>query len=146
MLVSVVLSSATWSGAYSLFLVWMIVEYVLTVERDVAAPGLARLNSWPAELFTNPGTGQIVCNLTQETEGFEDGSFSHVIHDPPTIVLTGELYSGDFYRELCRVLSEAKGEVVSLHGGPKEQARAEHGQGRGTKVARGGLGQSEVCG
>ena len=46
------------------------VEYVLTVERDVAAPGLARSNSWPMELFTNPGMGQIVGNIIEEIEGF----------------------------------------------------------------------------
>ena len=79
-------------------------EYVLTVERDVAAPGLARSNSWPMELFTNPGMGQIVGNMIEEIEGFGDGLFSYVIHDPPTIGLAGDLYSGDFCRWLHRVL------------------------------------------
>ena len=111
----------------------------------MAAPGLARLNSWPAELFTNPGMGQIVCNLTEETEGFDGGSFSCVIRDPPTMGLAGELYSGDFYRDLCRVLRR-RGKLLHRTGHPRNQARAEHGQGRGTKVARGGLRQSEVCG
>ena len=31
-------------------------------------------------------------------------SFSCVIHDPPTIQLAGDLYSGDYYRELYRIL------------------------------------------
>jgi len=96
------------------------VEYVVTVERDVAGPGLARLNSWPAELFTDPGMGQIVCNLTEETEGFEDGSFSCVIRDPPTMGLAGELCSGDFYRELCRVLRR-RGKLFHYTGDPKSK-------------------------
>jgi hypothetical protein len=96
------------------------VEYVLTVERDVAVPGLARLNPWPVELFTNPGMGQIVCNLTEETEGFEDVSFSCLIRDPPTMGLAGELYSGDFCRELCRVLRR-RGKLFHCTGRPKSK-------------------------
>jgi hypothetical protein len=34
----------------------------------------------------------------------QDGSFSRIIHDPPWFSLAGELYSGEFYRHLNRVL------------------------------------------
>jgi hypothetical protein len=35
-----------------------------------------------------------------------DRAFSRIIHDPPTVSLAGELYSGAFYRQLFRVLSQ----------------------------------------
>lgn len=114
------------------------VEYVLTVERDVAAPGLARLNSWPAELFTNTSIRQIVCNLTQETEGFEDGSFSYVIRDPPTIGLAGELYSGDFYREPCRVLRR-RGKLFHYTGHPKSKLGRNTARGVARRLREAGL-------
>lgn len=33
-----------------------------------------------------------------------EGAFNAVIHDPPRFRLAGELYSGDFYRKLHRVM------------------------------------------
>jgi predicted methyltransferase len=34
----------------------------------------------------------------------EAGRFMRVIHDPPAFSLAGDLYSGEFYRELYRVM------------------------------------------
>ena len=93
---------------------------VVTVEKDVAVLELARLNPWSEGLFTNPGIHQIVGNVVEEIEGFEDGLFSYVIHDPPAIVLAGELYSGAFYGELCRVI-RAKGRLYHYTGHPKSK-------------------------
>jgi len=114
------------------------VEYVLTVERDVAVPGLARLNPWPVELFTNPGMGQIVGNIIEEIEGFGDGSFSCVIRDPPTMSLAGELYSGDFYRELCRVLRR-RGKLFHYTGDPKSKLRRNMARGAARRLREAGF-------
>ena len=35
---------------------------------------------------------------------FEENYFSRIIHDPPAFSLAGDLYSGEFYRQLYRVL------------------------------------------
>ena len=35
---------------------------------------------------------------------FESEYFARIIHDPPTMQLAGDLYSGEYYRELHRVL------------------------------------------
>ncbi len=35
---------------------------------------------------------------------FADESFSRIFHDPPTFKLAGELYSGEFYSHLFRIL------------------------------------------
>ena len=35
---------------------------------------------------------------------FEESYFSRIIHDPPAFSLAGDLYSGEFYRQLYRIL------------------------------------------
>jgi hypothetical protein len=90
---------------------------VVTVELDPAALELARLNPWSRELFTAPNLTQHLGDVAELIQGFADGSFARVIHDPPTFKLAGELYSGAFYRELHRVL-EPNGKVSHYIGDP----------------------------
>lgn len=78
---------------------------VVTVELDPAAIELARLNPWSAELFSRQNITQIIGDSVEVIPEMPSGSFSAVIHDPPTMSLGGELYSEDFYKELRRVLS-----------------------------------------
>ena len=40
----------------------------------------------------------------EEIEKFEANLFARIIHDPPMFNLAGDLYSGEFYRHLFRVL------------------------------------------
>jgi hypothetical protein len=40
----------------------------------------------------------------EEIEKLDSGTFARIIHDPPAFSLAGDLYSGEFYRELFRVL------------------------------------------
>ena len=37
-------------------------------------------------------------------QSFDEQSFSRIIHDPPMFSLAGDLYSGECYRHLFRVL------------------------------------------
>src|SRR5207253_11389895 len=48
---------------------------------------------------------QNVVDAIEAVPEMASGSFSAVVHDPPTMALGGALYSEDFYRELRRVLS-----------------------------------------
>jgi predicted methyltransferase len=79
-------------------------DSVVTVEIDPAGLEIARLNPWSAELFDNPKITQIVGDVYDEIEMFADQSFSRIIHDPPMFSLAGDLYSGEFYCQLHRVL------------------------------------------
>jgi predicted methyltransferase len=79
-------------------------EHVVTIEIEPAALEVARLNPWSQPLFENPRITQIVGDAVEEIEGFEDGTFARIIHDPPAFNLAGDLYSGAFYRQLFRVL------------------------------------------
>jgi len=73
-------------------------EHVTTVEIEPAALEVARLNPWSQALFGNPKITQVVGDVIDEIQGFEDEAFDRIIHDPPAFNLAGDLYSGGFYR------------------------------------------------
>jgi len=79
-------------------------DRVVTIELDPAVLEVARLNPWSRSLFESPRIRQIVGDAFDEVGSFEDSSFSRILHDPPTFSLAGDLYGGEFYRELFRVL------------------------------------------
>ncbi|MBE0695672.1 MAG: spermine synthase, partial [Anaerolineaceae bacterium] len=77
---------------------------VTTVELDPAVVILAAQNPWSHELFNNPKINQITGDSFDVISTFADGTFSRIIHDPPMFSLAGDLYSGEFYRQLYRVM------------------------------------------
>lgn len=79
-------------------------EHVITIELDPAALEVAGLNPWSRGLFDNPKISQVIGDSYEEIHQFEDEAFARVIHDPPAFSLAGDLYSGEFYRQLFRVL------------------------------------------
>lgn len=79
-------------------------DRVITIELDPAVVEIARQNPWSRELFSNPRIEQRLGDSAEIIPAFADESFSCIIHDPPTIQLAGDLYSGAFYRELYRIL------------------------------------------
>jgi predicted methyltransferase len=101
--VGIVLDTATGLG-YTAIEAAKTAERVVTVEIEPCALEVARLNPWSRALFENPRITQRVGDVFAEIEGFEDGAFARIIHDPPAFSLAGDLYSGAFYRQLFRVL------------------------------------------
>ncbi|MEA3345067.1 MAG: spermine synthase [Chloroflexota bacterium] len=77
---------------------------VVTIELDPVVLDIARLNPWSQLLFDDPRIEQVIGDVGEEVRNFEDERFGCVIHDPPTLSLAGNLYSGDFYSQLSRVL------------------------------------------
>jgi hypothetical protein len=77
---------------------------VVTIELDPAAQEIAQQNPWSLALFNTSNIKQIIGDSFEKIEDFEDATFSRILHDPPTFALAGELYSGEFYRQLFRVL------------------------------------------
>ena len=77
---------------------------VVTIELDPTVLEVARLNPWSRALFEHPRIEQRVGDSFDLIQDLEDESFSRIIHDPPMFSLAGELYSGEFYRHLYRVL------------------------------------------
>lgn len=80
-------------------------DHVITIELDPAVVEVARLNPWSQALFEHPKIERRVGDSFEEVATFPDGSFTCIIHDPPTFSLAGDLYSGAYYRELYRILA-----------------------------------------
>lgn len=78
-------------------------EHVITIELDPATQEVAQFNPWSQKLFDNPKITQLVGDSFEEIYQFEDETFTCIIHDPPALSLAGDLYSGEFYRQLFRV-------------------------------------------
>ncbi len=98
-----VLDTATGLG-YTAIQAAKTAEHVTTIELDPAALEVARLNPWSQSLFGNPRITQRLGDSFELVPAFEDSAFTRIIHDPPMFKLAGDLYSGEFYRQLFRVL------------------------------------------
>jgi len=102
-LVGNVLDTATGLG-YTAIEAARTAQHVTTIELDPAALSVGRLNPWSQELFENPKITQLIGDSYDVVSEMESGCFTRVIHDPPAFSLAGDLYSGDFYLELHRVM------------------------------------------
>ncbi|MEM2003440.1 MAG: RsmD family RNA methyltransferase [Nitrososphaerota archaeon] len=100
-------------------------KQVITVERDENVYGLARINPWSWAL-KNDKVVTVISDVAEFVSKLDDNSFDVIIHDPPRISLAGELYSSDFYHELCRILKPS-GRIVHYVGSPgKHSAKRIH--------------------
>lgn len=119
-LVGQVLDTATGLG-YTAIEAARTAEQVTTIELDPAALRVCRLNSWSQELFDNPKITQLIGDSFEVVAEMEAGQFTRVIHDPPAFSLAGDLYSGEFYRELFRVMRN-KSQVFHYIGDPESKS------------------------
>lgn len=94
---------------------------VLTVEIEPAALEVARLNPWSQALFGNARIQQILGDSFEVIPALQAAAFDCIIHDPPMINLNGDLYSGEFYRQLYRVL-RFRGKLFHYIGDPKSKS------------------------
>ena len=104
--------------------------HVVTIELDPAVLEVARPNPWSQALFGNAKITQLMGDSAELAEGLPGGTFSRIIHDPPTFSLAGQLYSGAFYRQLFRLLTQ-NGRMFHYLGDP--------GRALGQRVTKGVL-------
>lgn len=95
-------------------------QHVLTIELDEAATEIARQNPWSRDLFENERVEQRIGDSFEVVPDLREASFERVIHDPPLFSLAGELYSGEFYRQLYRVLTPG-GRLFHYIGDPESK-------------------------
>jgi predicted methyltransferase len=102
-LVGRVLDTATGLG-YTAIQAAKTAEHVATIELDPVVLQVCKFNPWSQDLFNNPKITQLIGDSFDVVVGMDSVSFTRVIHDPPVFSLAGDLYSGDFYCELYRVM------------------------------------------
>jgi uncharacterized protein len=115
-----VLDTATGLG-YTAIKAARTAEQVTTIELDPTVLKVCRLNPWSQELFDNPRINQLIGDSIDVVAEMEAGSFTRVIHDPPAFSLAGDLYSGEFYRELHRVMRN-HGRLFHYIGDPESKS------------------------
>jgi predicted methyltransferase len=115
-----VLDTATGLG-YTAILAARAAESVTTIELDPGVQAIAQLNPWSQGLFANPKIMQVMGDAYEVVPTFADKSFDRIMHDPPTLKLAGELYSGAFYHELYRILKRG-GRLFHYIGDPNSKA------------------------
>ncbi len=98
-------------------------ERVLTIEFDPAVLELAWHNPWSRELFTHPRIEMRLGDAFDLAPELPAGAFTAILHDPPTFSLAGHLYSGEFYRQLYRVL-RPNGRLFHYIGNPASPSGA----------------------
>ncbi|MBD3389958.1 SAM-dependent methyltransferase [Candidatus Micrarchaeota archaeon] len=77
---------------------------VVTVELSPAVIAMAKWNPWSQKLFESQNIKIVEEESCSEYIGvLEKGEFTKIIHDPPRFSKAGELYSGEFYRNLRKV-------------------------------------------
>jgi len=96
-------------------------EAVITIELDEAALEVARQNPWSQALFEDPKIQQCLGDSFDVVEDFKAGSFTRIIHDPPAFSLAGDLYSGEFYQRLYRLLRNG-GRLFHYVGDPESKS------------------------
>jgi len=98
-------------------------DHVLTVELDPAALEIAHSNPWSRALFTDSKIEQVIADSYELVNNLECDRFSRIVHDPPAFGLAGQLYAGDFYVQLFRLLKPG-GRLFHYIGNPKSKSGA----------------------
>ena len=118
--VGTVLDTATGLG-YTAIRAAETADLVVTIELDPAALEVARRNPWSQRLFDNPKIIQIIGDSFERVAELETERFVRIIHDPPAFSLAGDLYSGEFYQHLYRVL-HPRGRLFHYIGDPMSKS------------------------
>ena len=71
------------------------------------------------------GITQHIGDTFEVIQSFADAAFDRIVHDPPTLRLAGDLYSGEFYVDLFRVLRRG-GRLYHYLGDPNSCWTTEH--------------------
>lgn len=122
-----VLDTATGLG-YTAIAASRTATQVVTIEYDPVAQEMARQNPWSRDLFDNCKINQVMGDSAEEIRKFPSNYFTAVLHDPPSISLAGDLYSGAFYKSVYHILNP-QGRMFHYIGDPESALGARITQG-----------------
>ncbi len=117
---------------------------VHTIELDPAAQEIARQNPWSRALFDRPNIVRHLGDSYDVVDTFAEGMFDRIIHDPPVLSLAGQLYAGEFYRKLYRVLGK-RGRLFHYIGNPASRAIANTTRGVSARLRAAGFSRTRLC-
>jgi len=117
---------------------------VHTIELDPAVQEIARQNPWSRALFDHPNIVRHLGDSYDLVDTFAEGMFDRIIHDPPVFSLAGQLYAGEFYRRLYRVLGK-RGRLFHYIGNPASRSIANLTRGVRERLRAAGFSRTRLC-
>ena len=103
-------------------------RHVTTCEVDANVLRMAALNPWSEGLFENRRIEIVPEDVCEFARSCAAGRFACIFHDPPTVFMAGELYSGGLYREFARIMTR-RGELYHYVGSPGARAGRDYARG-----------------
>ena len=92
-------------------------DRLVTCEVDPNVLDCAAANPWSRGAFDDERIQILARDVREFLRESPDDQFAAVFHDPPTVHLAGELYSGELYAEFARVLAP-RGTLYHYVGAP----------------------------
>ena len=111
-----VLDTCTGLGYTSISTLDMGAEIIVTVERSVEVLIIALMNPYSRRLFSGR-INKIVGDSFHIVDVFPKNFFDYVVHDPPRFSHAGELYGGQFYQKLFKIVKKG-GKIFHYVGEP----------------------------
>jgi len=116
-------------------------EQVLACEISADVLAMARLNPWSRAAFENSRVQVNQVDVLDFVGGLGSDTADLVLHDPPTLHRAGDLFSGEFYAEIFRVMK--KGATLYHYVGTDSE-RAGHRYVKGVAERLRGVGFAQV--
>jgi predicted methyltransferase len=113
---------------------------VTTCEVDPNVLEVAAANPWSEGLFGDPRIEIVPADVRGFVGGCDEGRFSCVFHDPPTVHHAGDLYAESLYRDFARVLRPG-GVMYHYVGTPGARAGRDYARGVIRRMRAAGFGR-----
>lgn len=117
---------------------------VITIERDKNVLEVAKQNKYSAELFNNKKIQIMLGDATEILPRLGSNSFDRIMHDPPSLKIAGYLYSGEFYKHLCRIL-KPNGKLFHYTGEPGRSKGVDIAKGVAKRLKQAGFRTVNIC-
>lgn len=134
----VVLDTCTGLGYTAISAIKLGARHVISYEKNEVVLKIAQYNPWSLEFFNNPKIESRLEDIYEAIFKLKSESFDAIIHDPPRFSLAGELYSLDFYKEVCRVL-KPNGKMFHYIGDPNSAFGKKHYAGINSRLREAGF-------
>jgi predicted methyltransferase len=82
---------------------------VVSVELRPQVLRIAEMNPWSSDVFVDERVHLTLGDAYGLVGCLPEGFFDYLVHDPPRLARAGELYGGEFYSRLFRVVREGGG-------------------------------------
>lgn len=114
-------------------------DEVNTYDISESAIEIAKVNPWSRKIFEDKRINLTNEDIYEAAKSTSDESFDLILHDPPNIKMSGDLYSLDFYKEMYRILKKGGKLYHFVGSGRIEKGSANYSVGVSNRLAEAGF-------